>query len=290
MLGRRTDPGVFAVRPADAGEVADRRPRVYSFDAWAYARSGGARLLWRISASVGRPLGPGLPDGSDLSVLIAPKPRRGKRERLISAARAGQVLEQAEAVTVIEHRVPERTGSGADEPICLITTVLDAELAPAAVLAAAYHQRWEQETGNDQLKTPLRGPGRVLRSKSPERVSQEIWAYLLTHHAVSALICQAASAAAVDPDRVKFGRAVRIVRRSVAEAFSPDRRQAVCGELCVARHLNPRRRHRPCPRVVKRARHSHYPVKRPTDVGVRHTGSPTIRLVNLDRSHTKIRC
>jgi hypothetical protein len=42
--------------------------------------------------------------------------------------------------------------------------------------------------------------------------------------------------------------------------------------------------------VVKRARHNHYPVKRPTDVGVRHTGPPTIRLVNLDHSHTKIRC
>jgi hypothetical protein len=61
----------------------------------------------------------------------------------------------------------------------------------------------------------------VLRSRSPEMVYQEIWAWLLTHYAISALICKAATAAAVDPDRVTFLRTVRIVRRSVTEAFPP---------------------------------------------------------------------
>ena len=69
------------------------------------------------------------------------------------------------------------------------------------------------ETGNAQLKTCLRGPGRVLRSESPAMVEQEIWGYLLTHYAISALICAAATAAGIDPDRVKFKRTVRIVRR-----------------------------------------------------------------------------
>jgi hypothetical protein len=54
-------------------------------------------------------------------------------------------------------------------------------------------ERWEHETGNDQLKTHLRGPGRVLRSRSPDMVRQEIYGYLLTHYAISALICQAAT-------------------------------------------------------------------------------------------------
>jgi len=48
------------------------------------------------------------------------------------------------------------------------------EQAPAAALAEACHQRWEHEAGNDQLKTHLRGPGRVLRSKSPDMIRQEI--------------------------------------------------------------------------------------------------------------------
>ena len=86
-----------------------------------------------------------------------------------------------------------------------------------------YHQRWEHETGNAQLKTHLRGPGRVLRSKSPDMVRQEIYGYLLTHHALSALICRAATEAGIDPDRVKFKRTVRIVRRRAADpaAFPP---------------------------------------------------------------------
>jgi hypothetical protein len=85
------------------------------------------------------------------------------------------------------------------------------------------HHRWQIETGNKQLKTHLRGPGKVLRSKSPDMVRQEIYGYLLTHYALSALICRAATEAGIDPDRVKFKRTVRIVRRRAADpaAFPP---------------------------------------------------------------------
>jgi len=47
------------------------------------------------------------------------------------------------------------------------------------------------------------------------------------------------------------------------------------------KHLNPGRRHRTYPRVVKRARHNSYRVKRPGDHGTRHSGPATIKLVNL---------
>ena len=53
-------------------------------------------------------------------------------------------------------------------------------------------------------------------------VRQEIWGYLLTHYAISALICTAATNAGIDPDRVKFKRTVRIIRRRANDpAFSP---------------------------------------------------------------------
>jgi hypothetical protein len=53
-------------------------------------------------------------------------------------------------------------------------------------------------------------------------VKQEIWGYFLTHYAISALICTAATNAAIDPDRVKFKRTVRIIRRRADDpAFSP---------------------------------------------------------------------
>jgi hypothetical protein len=47
------------------------------------------------------------------------------------------------------------------------------------------------------------------------------------------------------------------------------------------KHLNPGRRHRTYPRVVKRARHNSCRVKRPGDHGTRHSGPATIKLVNL---------
>jgi hypothetical protein len=49
-------------------------------------------------------------------------------------------------------------------------------------------------------------------------------------------------------------------------------------DITLARNLSPPRRHRSYPRVVKRARHSRYRIKRPADTGTRHDGPPTIRL------------
>lgn len=46
----------------------------------------------------------------------------------------------------------------------------------------------------------------------------------------------------------------------------------------TTRKILPRRRHRTCPRVVKRARHNSYPVKRPGQTSTRHAGPPTISL------------
>ena len=110
--------------------------------------------------------------------------------------------------------MPDRTGNGSGELIVLLTTITDPDDARAEELAAAYHQRWEEETGNDQLKTHLRGPGRVLRSRLPDLVHQEIWAYLIVHHAISALIAKASAAADLDPDRISFAKALRLVRRT----------------------------------------------------------------------------
>src|SRR6185369_9277701 len=148
------------------------------------------------------------------SVLINRKVNKdAARARIIAAARRGEDLDQDKAryVRVIEYEVPDRDGNGKDERIILVTTITDPRRASAAVPARACHERWEHETGNAQLKTCLRGPGRVLRSQSPAMVRQEIWGYLLTHYAISALICTAATAAGTGPDRVKFKRTVRIV-------------------------------------------------------------------------------
>jgi hypothetical protein len=157
-------------------------------------------------------------------VLVSPKVRGKARQELLEAARRGEDLEEGKArhVRVVEYEVPGREGGGTGELIALVTTITGPRQAPAAVLAQAYHERWEHETGNRQLKTYLRGPGRVLRSQSPDMVRQEIYGYLLTHYAISALICTAATEADTGPDRVKFKRTVRLVRRRAADpAFPP---------------------------------------------------------------------
>ena len=80
-----------------------------------------------------------------------------------------------------------------------------------------YSERWEIETAFAELQTSQKGPGRVLRSKSPDMVRQEVWAFLLTHYAIRDLICQAAEQADTDPDRLSFIRSLRIVRRQVTD-------------------------------------------------------------------------
>ncbi|MFB7615103.1 hypothetical protein [Kitasatospora sp. NPDC056181] len=44
--------------------------------------------------------------------------------------------------------------------------------------------------------------------------------------------------------------------------------------LATRRNRKPARHHRPCPRVVRRARHNSYRVTRPSDTGTRHPGHP----------------
>jgi hypothetical protein len=182
-------------------------------------------------------------------VLVSPKIAGKARDKLIEAARAGQDLDarRARYVRVIEYDVPGRDGDGKGELIALITTITGWQRAPAAEFADACYQRWEHETGNDQLKTHLRGPGKVLRSRGPDMARQEIYGYLLAHHAVSALICQAATEADIDPDRVKFTRAVRAIRRAIAPAAFPpqpldEARAAVMADITRKRNLNPKRR------------------------------------------------
>lgn len=204
--------------------TADRE--FYGFTHWNAARATGAELLWRVSARVALPVLHTWPDGSYASVLVnRRKADTEQRAALVAAAGRGEDLDpdRAVRVRVVEYTVPDRPGNGRGETFTLITTILDPAQAPAGQLAQAYHQRWEHETGNGQLKTHLRGPGKILRSHKPDTVRQEIYGYLLTHYAISALICRAATAADIDPDRVKFQRTVRIIRRRVTDsvAFPP---------------------------------------------------------------------
>jgi len=203
--------------------TADRN--FYSFALWGTFRRTGADLLWRVTARVELPVVRWLADGSYLSLLCHPKLRDSRRAAVVTNARNGADIDPDDAslVRVVEYDVPDRDGNGSGEIICVVTSILDPAEATAQELAAAYHERWECEGLIDEIKTHQRGSGRVLRSKSPDMVRQEVWAFLLTHYGIRRLMCRAADEVGEDPDRLSFTRSLRVIRRHVTGQadFSP---------------------------------------------------------------------
>lgn len=203
--------------------IADRN--FYGFDLWRRYRDTGADLLWRVKSTLRLPVVSVLPDGSYLSLITDSAISAKHRQSLLAGAGRGEHIDavDAEVVRVVEYDIPDREGNGTGELICLITSILDPADATATDLAAAYHERWEIENIFDELKTHQRGPARTLRSKSPDMVKQEIWAYLLTHYSIRKLMCRAADEEDIDPDRLSFTRALRIIRRQATQPteFSP---------------------------------------------------------------------
>jgi Insertion element 4 transposase N-terminal/Transposase DDE domain len=179
--------------------VADRG--FFGFEMWKQAAATGADLLWRVRKNIVLPCDKRLADGSYLSRIYPSQPDQRR-------VRNGVVIR------IIEYRLEGIEGA---EPLYrLATTIVGQELAPAAELAALYHERWEIETAFGELKTHLRGAHIVLRSKTPDLVRQEFYGLLMAHFAVRGLMHEAALRADEDPDRLSFLHAVRVVRRKMS--------------------------------------------------------------------------
>jgi Transposase DDE domain len=198
-LLQRLQPGMLC--------LADRA--FVGFELWRTATASGADLLWRMRKNQILPCSERLPDGSSLSRLYAsPKDRRHD---------TGGVT-----VRVIDYRLE---GVPDVEPLYrLITTLLDPAEAPAAELAALYHERWASEGAFAELKVSLPGQRLMLRSRRADLAEQELYGLLLAHFALRRLIHDASRHAGCDPDTLSFIHTVRIVRRHLPfhAAFSPS--------------------------------------------------------------------
>jgi hypothetical protein len=187
--------------------LADRN--FFGFELWQQAQANGADLLWRVKKNLLLPCIRRLSDGSYLSKIYPSlKDRRHDTKGV--------------QVRVIEY---ELEGVPDAEPMYrLITTIMNPRRAPAQQLAILYHERWEIETAFDELKTHLRGPDIVLRSKKPDLVRQEFYGLIMAHFAIRGLMHEAALKVDQDPDRVSFTHAVRVVRRKLPQfvALSPS--------------------------------------------------------------------
>lgn len=180
--------------------LADRS--FFSFNLWQIACASGAKLVWRVKAGRKLPVEQVLSDGSYLSTVFNSEDRRRS---------AGQ------AVRVIDYELRD-SATPAEDNYRLVTNILDPLQAPALELAALYHERWEIEGVFDEFKTHLRANSTVLRSKTPDLVLQELWGLLLAHFAIRKLMAQAAWTRDLDPDRLSFTHAVRVIKRKLPQA------------------------------------------------------------------------
>jgi hypothetical protein len=188
--------------------LADRQ--FFGHALWQAAAASGADLLWRVKPTLRLPREAMLADGSYLTTVYPSDQDRRHRSGGIR-------------VRVVEYRLEGVAGA---EPLYrLVSSILDPAQAPAAELAALYHERWEIEGALAELKTQLRGARVVLRSKTSALVRQEFWGLLLAHFAIRGLMHEAALQADEDPDRLSFSHAVRIIRRKLPlfAALSPSR-------------------------------------------------------------------
>jgi hypothetical protein len=220
---------------------------------WNAFVEAGAQLLWRLKKTVAKKPHAVLDDGSYLARV------RLDKHTAAALRRQGKTVPSAISVRVIEY-----TLDGSGEVYRLATSLLDPETAPAAELAALYHERWESEGIFAEVKTVQRGPQGVLRSTRPDGIRQEIWAHLTVHHLTRDLIQHAATGAnrSLDPQRMSFRRAQHLVRRSMVTALPSAQRHRAVEYVAVrlAAKPNPDRRPRSYPRAIKR-RATPYPTK-----------------------------
>ncbi len=225
----------------------------HDYDMIHAVRQRNGHVLGRLPAQVKPQPVRRLPDGSYLAYLLpSDYHRRAQGERLL--------------VRIIEYTLSDPALPGYGERYRVVTTLLDPAVAPAAAVAAAYHERWEIESVIDEVDTHQRLAGRPLRSHKPVGVIQELYALLLAHYAVRVLMHAAAVQAGMDPDRVSFVHALRVIQDAILEfqITAPADRPRLYARLLrdIAAGRLPERRPRSNPRVVKR-KMSNFRLKRP---------------------------
>jgi hypothetical protein len=235
----------------------------HDYDMLAGARGRDAHVLSRLPAHVKPQRTRRLTDGSYLAYLRPSDYQRRKQgERLL--------------VRIVEYTLTDPALPGYGETHRLVTTLLDPETYPALDLACAYHERWEIEVVIDEVDTHQRLVGRPLRSLKPVGVIQELYGLLIAHYVVRFLMHQAACQANLDPDRLSFVHALRMIADAIPEfqMVALDQLDQLYARLLqdIADGRIPARRQRSNPRVVKR-KMSNFRLKRPEH---QHWPQPTL--------------
>lgn len=193
----------------------------------------------------------------DGSVLAWVEPAHGGRYR----------QQQGMWVRIISYRLTDARLGEPGKVYRLVTTLLNPRLAPALTLLNLYHERWELELVIDEIKTHERAQRKVLRSKTPEGVRQELYGMYLAHYAVRKLLAEAALEEALDPDRLSFSEGLFELTEMLSFALTVEPEEATTSLLKrlrhkMARHVLPPRRLRINRREIKQIYHKYKPKKR----------------------------
>lgn len=194
----------------------------FSMNRWRLAADTGADLAWRVkngakSLPVDHTRSRRLPDGSVLVVLRESDSMLSARRRATRQKRAPRLGEITARLIEFTVTVTDQAGRSTTSRFRVLTTLLDPDQAPAIEIARCYSRRWEAETTYRMIKTVLRGPGRRLRSTSPDQAEQEVWALLTIHNA---LVDQAVTAA-VDLDAQPTAISYTAVLAAVRDHLTP---------------------------------------------------------------------
>jgi hypothetical protein len=222
--------------------LADRNFLGYSL--WATAAATGADLIWRAKSNIYLAPTAHLPDRSYLAIL--PTPRESRRLGNLRAYHGrNEIPREGSTVRVVEFTITIHASTGATrtETYRLVTTLLNHSEAPAAHIAALYHERWESEGTYSQLKPRLIGTDIALRSRTTDGIAQEIYAFLIVYQALTTLRVEAATTAHLDPDRISFLITIRAVRADITNhpQHQPAHRRRTIIKDMINEQLRPRR-------------------------------------------------
>jgi len=196
ILLRKLSPGMLC--------LADR---LYpSYNLCKLVMDTGAHFLWRVKKDAGLKPIQVFDDGSYLARMYAHNESRGR------------IKDEWIIVRVVRYTIP-----GSPEVYRLITSLLKPEQASAEQLARLYPKRWTEETFNAEIKTTLRKPRIVLRSRKPDQVIQELFGLFIAHYVVRSMMAEAASTSGIPPDSLSFGHSVFVLKTHLLKSgdFSP---------------------------------------------------------------------
>jgi Transposase DDE domain len=183
---------------------------------------------------------PGLPrsrwilsQGRSDQVVVWVKPKRKpswmSKEEYETLPGEVTVRELRYRVTAKGYRVHE---------ITLVTTLLDAAIYPASELGEIYYRRWQVEINFKHIKITMKMD--VLRCETVDGILKELAMFALAYNLVRSVMVESAKVQGVEPDRISLIDAVRWLIGSEG------------GEDLSVLVVNPLRRGRVEPRVVKR--------------------------------------